>query len=590
MLAIFKLKSLSNFKTASFSPPTVHSMNPVYLLLIIVAFVALLFLLRYLYIRSMRIRNRLQLASVFLNISHELLTPLTVISASVERLREQEPRFATDYALMELNVERMTRLLQQMLETSKSQSGELKLLVSQGDVMEYIRQTAVCIEPLMHKNGLEFTISCSPQSMMGWIDTDKVDKIIYNLLSNAAKYTRTPGRVTLEARTNDDYNQVIIQVSDTGIGISAEQRRHLFHRFHDGDYRRVRANGTGLGLALTHDLVYLHKGTIRCESEEGHGTTFTVTLPISKNQYAPAQIDKSHAIDLSAPRTSIIDLPALPKWEEELSVPKPTINPGEDAYHILIVEDNEDLLMLMQTLMSSKYHITTARNGHEALTVVQREEPDLIVSDVMMPEMDGNELTRQLKGSEQWNHLPIILLSAKTGEEHRKRSMRLGADDYINKPFRISDLELRIDNLVENRRRILRERLSAMEDHTATDIPQRPSTADELFIVKAHECVKTHLSDADFDRDAFAADMGLSASSLYNRLRALTGMNVSAFIRDIRMKEAKRLINTQADLRVSDLAYSVGFRDPKYFATCFKKEFGIQPSEMLQAKWGEKDS
>jgi len=562
-------------------------MNTAYLLLVIVVVAALLFLLRYLYIRSMRIRNRLQMARVFLNISHELLTPLTVISASVERLREQEPRFATDYALMELNVERMTRLLQQMLETSKSQSGELKLLVSQGDVMEYIRQTAVCIEPLMHKNGLEFTISCTPQSMMGWIDTDKVDKIIYNLLSNAAKYTRTPGRVTLEAHTNDDYNRVIIRVSDTGIGISAEQRRRLYRRFHDGDYRRVKANGTGLGLALTHDLVYLHNGTIRCDSEEGQGTTFTVELPISKEQFNPAQIDKSHTIDLSTPRTSIIDLPALEKRNEELPTLKPATKPGEDAYHILVVEDNEDLLMLMQTLMSSKYHITTARNGREALAIVQREEPDLIVSDVMMPEIDGNELTRQLKGSEQWNHLPIILLTAKTGEESRKRSMRLGADDYINKPFRIGDLELRIDNLVENRRRILRERLSEMQDNGADDT-QQPATADELFIGKAHDCVKAHLSDADFDRDAFAADMGLSASSLYNRLRALTGMNVSAFIRDIRMKEAKRLINTQPDLRVSDLAYSVGFRDPKYFATCFKKEFGIQPSEMLQAKWGEK--
>lgn len=559
-----------------------------YLFVIIaVAAIVLFAVLRYLYIRSVRIRNRLHMAQVFMNISHELLTPLTVISASVERLRAQDPRFATDYALMELNVERMTRLLQQILEASKSQSGELKLLVSQGDVMEYIRQTALCIEPLMHKNGLDFTISCHPQSMMGWIDTDKLDKIIYNLLSNAAKFTRTPGRVTLEAQTNDDYDHVIIRVSDTGIGISPDQRRHLFRRFHDGDYRRMKVSGTGLGLALTRDLVFLHGGTIDCDSKEGEGTVFTVTLPISKDQFTPAQIDTSHPIDLSTPRTAIIDLPALTaEREEPVALQADKITPDEDAYHVLIVEDNEELLMLMQTMMSTKYHIQTARNGLEALERVQQEEPDLIVADVMMPEMDGNELTRRLKSSTQWNHLPIILLTAKTSDDDRKASMLLGADEYMNKPFRLGDLELRIDNLVENRRRILQERLSALSgghDQSPSDAG-RPPTADELFLQKSHDCVMAHLSDADFDRDTFAADMGLSASSLYNRLRALTGMNVSSFIRDIRMKEALRMTEEQPDLRVSDLAYRVGFRDPKYFATCFKKEFGVQPSEVLQAK------
>ena len=560
-------------------------MNTAFILLIIVALLGLLgllVLLRYLYIRSMRIRNRLQMASVFTNISHELLTPLTVISASVEHLRAREPRFATDYALMELNVERMTRLLQQILETSKSQSGELKLMVSQGDVMEYIRQTAVCIEPLMRKKNLEFSIKCDPHSMMGWIDTDKVDKIIYNLLSNAFKYTNAPGKVTLEAYTNDKYDHVTICVSDTGIGFSPEQRRKLFHRFHDGDYRRVKASGTGLGLALTRELVFLHGGTIDCDTEEGKGTTFTVTLPITKEHYNPAQIDRSHTIDLSTPRTAIIDLPALSREREE---PKPTIDttPGEDAYHILLVEDNKELLMLMKTMMGSHYHITTASNGRIAMEVVQREEPDLIVADVMMPEMSGNELTRQIKTSEELNHIPIILLTAKTSEEDRKESMLLGADDYINKPFRLGDLELRINNLVENRRRILRERVTALVNNTPEAGQQQQPTADELFLTKVRKCVMAHLDDADFDRDAFAAEMGMSASTLYNRLRSLTGLNVTAFIRTLRMKEARRLAEEQPDLRVSDLAYKVGFRDPKYFATCFKKEFGIQPSEMLKA-------
>ncbi len=557
-------------------------MITVYILIIIVALLGLLVPFRYLYIRSIRIRNRLQMTHVFTNISHELLTPLTVISATVENMRSKEPRFATDYALMELNVERMTRLLQQILETSKSQSGELKLLVSQGDVMEYIRQTAICIEPLMRKKDLAFSIKCSPKSMMGWIDTDKVDKIIYNLLSNAAKYTHTPGKITLEANTNDNYDHVIIKVSDTGIGFSPEQRQRLFHRFHDGDYRRVKASGTGLGLALTRDLVYLHGGTIKCDSKEGVGSTFTVTLPITKEFYSPAQIDKSQPIDLSTPRTAIIDLPALTSEKEEQQTAFYT-TPDENAYHILLVEDNKELLMLMKTMMSNHYHITTATNGREALEEVRRKEPDLIVADVMMPEMNGNELTQKIKGTEEFNHLPIILLTAKNSEEDRKESMLLGADDYINKPFRLGDLELRINNLVENRRRILREHLTEVIDNNV-EAPKPVPTADELFLTKVHDCVMAHLSDADFDREAFASDMGMSASTLYNRLRALTGLNVTTYIRDMRMKEARRLAETQPDLRVSDLAYRVGFRDPKYFATCFKKEFGIQPSEMIQNK------
>ena len=537
-------------------------------------------MLRYLYVRSIRIRDRLRLGAVFANLSHELLTPLTVISASVEHLREQEPRFATDYTLMELNVERMTRLLRQLLETSKSQSGELRLMVSQGDVMEYVRQTALCIEPLMRKSGLSFSISCTPTSMMGWIDTDKVDKVIYNLLSNAAKYTHTPGRVTLEAHTNDDYDHVIIRVSDSGIGIPADQRHRLFRRFHDGEYRRVKASGTGLGLALTRDLVYLHGGTIDCDSDEGQGTTFTVTLPIRKEAYQPDQIDRSHTIDLGTPRTAILDLPAL-HWADEQPRTLAQDEPGEDAYHLLIVEDNEELLMLMKTMLGIKYHVDTATNGRIALEMVRSNEPDIIVADVMMPEMDGNELTRQIKSSEEWNHLPVILLTAKTADEDRKASMLLGADDYIVKPFRLGELELRIDNLVENRRRILHDRLSALEQE-GDDAPAAPPTADELFIERARECVMAHLDDADFDRETFASEMGASASTLYNRLRALTGKNVTAFIREIRMSEARRLAGQQPDLRVSDLAYRVGFRDPKYFATCFKKEFGIQPSELLK--------
>ena len=237
----------------------------------------------------------------------------------------------------------------------------------------------------------------------------------------------------------------------------------------------------------------------------------------------------------------------------------------------------------MQQLLSQKYYVLTAQNGREALEKIAANELDLIISDVMMPEMDGNELTRQVKQNPNSSHLPVILLTAKVQEEDRKESLLLGADDFITKPFKMGDLILRINNIIENRKRILREYKAQTVEETRlrTQSASSPS-ADEKFLSRAIDCVYAHLSDSDFDRDAFAQEMGASASTLYNKLRSLTGLNVSAFIRDIRMKEAKRLAQTQPDLRVSDLAYKVGFKDPKYFATCFKKEFGMQPSEFLE--------
>lgn len=540
-----------------------------------------------LYRRSVRIRNRAQMSIVYTNITHELLTPLTVISASVERLRGQEPRFSGDYDLMQLNIERMVRLLQQILETSKSQSGELRLRVAHGDVMQYIQKTALCIEPLMDQRGLNFSVTCKPESMMGWIDTDKLDKIIYNLLSNAAKYTSgEDGKVTLKVYTNKTYDHIIIKVSDNGIGIPEDKMKHLFRRFYDGDYRRMKTMGTGLGLALTRDLVYLNGGNIECQSKEGEGTTFTVTLPISKELFSPSQIDESHKVDINVARSAILDL-ALRMRKDEVVEEVPEIDlADEDSYKLLVVEDNVELLMLMHQLLSQKYHVHTASNGEDALEVIQREELDLVISDVMMPVMDGNELTMRLKNDPNYSHLPIILLTAKTQEEDRSEGLRIGADDYITKPFKMSDLELRINNIIENRKRIQREFEEKTAEQTKQELiitDENEPTADQLFLKRAIDVVYQHLDDTEYDRDTFAMDMGASASTLYNKLRSLTGLSVRNFIRDIRLKESMRIAQQQPDIRVSDLAYKVGFQDPKYFSTCFKKQFGMQPTEYLDS-------
>lgn len=534
---------------------------------------------RRLYQRSVRMRNRLHMERVYTNITHELLTPLTIISASVEHLRMEEPKYGYDYDMMQLNIQRMVRLLQQILETSKSQAGELKLLVSHGDVMKYIRETAQTIEPLMQKKGLTFNISCKPESMMGWIDTDKLDKIIFNLLSNAAKYTEKEGLVELIVRTNKTFDQIIIQVRDNGIGIPKNRQKGLFHRFYDGEYRNRNTFGTGIGLSLTRDLVYLHNGSISFESEEGKGTTFFIELPINKEAFAQSQIDEKNKINIHIPQSVILDFSELEqKSTEELAQEREA---EENSYKLLVVEDNVELLMLMQQLLRHNYRVYTAQNGREALQVVHSTDLDLIISDVMMPEMNGYELTEAVKSDQDYSHLPIILLTAKIQDTDREEALKVGADDYIAKPFRLSDLQLRIDNIIANRQRIQREFKQQTIAETKQKV-QETSSPDNEFLKRAIQCVNDHLDDADFDRDAFAREMGASQSTLYNKLRATTGLNVSSFIRNIRMKAIDDIIRQQPDLRVSDLAYKVGFKDPKYFATTFKKEFGMQPKEYIE--------
>ena len=553
------------------------------ILAIIITFV---FVGRNLYLRSLRLRRRLQMSDIFTNITHELLTPLTVISASVDKLREEEPQHGHDYDLMQLNIQRMVRLLQQILETSKSEAGQLKLLVAQGDVMRYIHETALCLEPLLVKKRQHFTITCYPESMMGWIDTDKLDKIIYNLLSNAAKYSNEDGEVTLDVQTNKTFDHIRIEVSDTGDGIPPEKMKHLFQRFHDGEYRKHHTIGTGLGLSLTHDLVYLHHGTISCHSEVGKGTTFIVDLPINKEAFQPDQIDEQRTIDINIPQSTIIDFKALvPDVNADVDQQDP---PDEDIYRLLIVEDNVELLMLMCQLLKPSYRVYAAKNGREALRIIRQKELDLIISDVMMPKMDGYELTKIVKGDPNYNHLPIILLTAKTQEEDEQEALLVGADEFLTKPFRLSDLKLRIDNIIENRKRIQNEYHQESAEVTLQKIAA-PNSPDEKFLSRAVECVYAHLEDDEYDREALAADMGASSSTIYNKLRAITGLNVSNFIRDIRLKEARRMAQTDPSLRVSDLAYKVGFRDPRYFSTCFKKQFGVQPKEYMESLYQTND-
>ena len=544
---------------------------------IVASVIILAFFIRLIYMRSMRLRQKLRMSYVFTNITHELLTPLTVLSASIDKMRDEVPQMSHDYDLMQINIQRMVRMLQQILETSKSQAGELKLLCAQGDVMRYIRETAQYLEPLIVKKKMKYTIECQPESMMGWIDTDKLDKIIYNLVSNAAKYCKENGEVSLRVTTSPHYDRIRIVVSDTGIGIPRDKMKNLYRPFQDGSYRQNKNIGTGLGLALTHDLVYLHRGTIKCESEVGEGTSFTIELPINKEAYTADQIYEGGQITFDNSKNPYIENKETPS--EINAVLNLNELPQKHDSSLLIVEDNPELLMLMHQLLTTYYNIYIAHNGYEAIEMIRQKPIDLIISDIMMPGMDGYELTKQIKEDPDYAHLPIVLLTAKRDMDDEQQALLLGADDFLTKPFKLKELKIRVDNIIQNRKRIKTENKHA--EDLAEEEPPRELTADELFLQRARQMVLDHLEDDNYDRDALASDMGASASTLYNKLRAIANVNVSTFIRNIRMDEAKRIATENPEIRISDLAYQVGFRDPRYFSTSFKKHFGMQPTEFL---------
>ena len=526
------------------------------------------------YKNYLKTKNRLAMAVVFTNITHELLTPLTIISASVDELRQKAPQFAANYGLVQNNIQRLTRLLRQILEVRKSQAGQLKLLVARGDLSHYVAYECENIRPMAGSKNGELIVSCPTEGIDAWFDKDKIGKILYNLLSNAMKYNKEGGRVTVTLTADSQY--ATLKVSDEGIGISKDKMKHLYTRFLDGDYRRMNTHGTGIGLSLTHSLVVLHHGKIDCKSSEGEGTTFTITLPITKAAY------NENEIDFTADNKAI-DSQQMEEMEEQMlmNADNEPENEGigtEKDYSMLIVEDNHELLELMRKLFAQHYNVYTARNGKQAMNTIYKRDLDIVITDVMMPIMDGIELTRKIKESDDYAQLPVVMLTAKTTDDDKNVGYETGADAYITKPFRMGDLQLRVNNIILNRERI-RRKFSTQTDFKVEE--QHYSSPDEVFVQKAIDCVKQHLDDADYDREQFASDMCVSSSTLYNKLRALTGQSVTGFINNIRLKEACRILRQQPNIKMTELSMEVGFNTPKYFTKLFKKEFGMLPSEFV---------
>ena len=504
----------------------------------------------------------------FTNITHELLTPLSIISASVDELKQEAPACSSVCSVISDNTVRLIRLIQQILEFRKVENGKLKLKVSRGNVSMFLKKSVSAFAPLVKKQKLSIRFDLS-EEYSGYFDVDKLDKVLYNLLSNAAKYTPEGGTIVVAQAYDVEKGIFTLSVNNPGELIPKEKLEHLFERFYEGEYRKFHTIGTGIGLSLTKDLVLLHHGTIQAFSNQEEGNTFVVELPIARKAFAEDEIDEN---------TENMEDAILLADEGEEMLEVGLKEHQSEAATLLLVEDNEELLSLMMRLLQGRYRILKAADGGKALELLTKEEVDLIVSDVMMPGMDGMELCRKVKTQFETCHIPFILLTAKTSDEDRVEGYESGADGYICKPLRLSVLLAKIDNLLKRRKRMgvdFRKQLV----FEAKELNY--TSMDEAFIQKAVDCVNAHLGDCDFEHAQFIAEMGMARTTLADKLKLLTGLTPSAFISNVRLQAACRLIDEKKKIRIADLAYAVGFNDPKYFSSCFKKKFGLSPTEYM---------
>ena len=427
----------------------------------------------------------------FTNITHELLTPLTIISAAVEELKMTLPKGGETYQVITNNTNRLIRLIQQILEFRKAETGNLKLRVQQGDLAVFVTNNVDSFLPLMKKKKIHCSVICTPEHLDGYFDSDKMDKILYNLLSNAAKYNQAGRTVLVELTYREETQNAVLSVKDNGEGMDAGKVSQLFKRFYEGDYRKFNTIGTGIGLSLTKDLVTLHEGIISVNSEVGKGTEFIVSIPICRDAYKESQIDDSAKI-YTAPPMEIAE--STEETEEE----------KEKQYSLLLIEDDEDLQKLMAKLLKANYNIFTALSGKEGLTILEQENIDLVVSDIMMPEMDGIEFCKTVKNNLNTSHIPIILLTAKTREEDRVQAYESGANGFLTKPFSLSVLHAKIKNLLSDKERVnsdfKKQLVFEVKELNYTDL-------DEKFLSQAVDCVNAYLENPDFDQEQFALAM-----------------------------------------------------------------------------------
>jgi len=513
----------------------------------------------------------------FANISHEFRTPLTLLLSPIEkRLKNTlDTNDKVELSIMHRNASRLLTLVNQLLDLSRIEAGTLSLKCSQGSLNAFINSIASQFSSMADSKEIDFAISGN-QEITLFFDPDKLEKIITNLLSNAFKFTPNKGSITItltqhELTENFKDGFVEIAVWDSGKGMAHEHLAKIFDRFYQADASSTREyEGSGIGLALTKELVELHKGSISVTSLKDEGSCFSVKLPLGSGHLKPHEIVV--AAEQTRPLLAVQDLPIVQEmpsiFAEETELPK-----------LLIVEDNADLRYYLRTNFGNHYSISEGYDGEMGLTMALEGVPDLIISDLMMPKMDGLNLCSKLKACEKTSHIPIILLTAKADIESKLQGLNTGADDYIAKPFDARELEVRVRNLIEGRKK-LQQKFSQQLSLSATEI--EVDSMEDRFLKKVKNTIEYHISDGAFSVEILADEAAMSSVQLYRKLKALTGHTPNELIRNLRLERAASLLSQRAG-NVSDIAYQVGFNNLSYFAKCFKEKFGVAPSDFLNS-------
>jgi signal transduction histidine kinase/ligand-binding sensor domain-containing protein/DNA-binding response OmpR family regulator len=513
----------------------------------------------------------------FTNISHEFRTPLTLILGPSQSLLDKgEGGKETRDQLLNINnnAQRLLRLVNQLLDFRKAESGNLKLEVSEGNIVKFIKEVKLSFDTLAEQMRIDFFLYASSNIIKAWFDRDQFEKIMFNLLSNAFKHTPEGGKITMQIVEGQD--EISVTVEDNGKGIKREHFDSIFQTFFSYDEDKHNT-GTGIGLALAKSLVDMHHGKLMVQSEENSFTRFVITLPKGS-----AHFDAAELLSVSKDIESMDRYPVL--------TPQPLFIPGKDTEPIaenlkdlpklLVVEDNDEVRTYIRSIFDGTYIVLQASEGKEGLDIALEEMPDLVISDVMMPVMDGITLCTQLKSNVKTSHIPVILLTARTSLIFKVEGLETGADDYITKPFNPKVLQLKVRNLMR-----MRELMRKMfrDNGVLTIEPKRVTltSADETFVQQALESIEKNMSNPDYAVDDLGRDVGMSRTQLYRKLKALTGQSANEFIRVIRLKRAAQLLE-QNQLTIAEVTYEVGFTDLKYFRECFKKLFGVTPSEFVQ--------
>ena len=520
-------------------------------------------------------------SNFFVNISHEFRTPLSLILSPLEKIiQDQETGNVrlSELERMHRNAKRLQQLINQLLDLAKLESGGMKLAEQRTDFLYFLRVLTASFESLAEIRNIQYVVHIPPHSFETSFDIDKVETVLYNLLSNAFKFTPDGGRINFIVRLPaQDAGMISIVISDTGPGIPATEVNKIFDRFYQVDSSSSREfEGSGIGLSLVKELVSLMKGNVDVESELGNGTTFTVSLPLKGNLSAlPPSITLDQGKEISSERD--IDNSAETKKEKAvLSVNESS--PSESL--ILIIEDNEDLRLYLKENLESDYLIVVAENGMVGLEKAFELIPDLILSDMMMPQMDGFTLCTKIREDQRTSHIPFILLTARTTIESKLEGLELGADEYMTKPFNIKEIKVRMKNLLEQRKNL---RKSFSREVTIQPKNISVTSVDERFLNHALKIMEEHLGDEQFSVERFAEEIGMSRKNLLRKIKALTDESVNEFIRNFRLNRAAQLLEAKAGT-VSEIAYKVGFNNLSYFSKCFKELFGQLPTEYTGKK------